>query len=428
MHPTIEYLKFGLPAIVVLLLSSITYASTSFGIFDARTMAMGGTSVASATNDNAQLYNPALLAFNKDIEERTEDSRFWFPVLTTQLADSAISLEEIVNDDLFEAVSQSVNLFNSAPNSINAEGVVNATARVDTLLSDIGSENLFADSFIGITLSEPGKLQGAGFFLGTRLLASGIATVTETDLDILDAYQEGLTFVATDGIQGAEQPEIFNANGALINPNANFDSTVSAAGASIIEIGIAMSRQIQLFGQQLAAGLSVKVAEVDTFEDTERLANDRLDIDQNSEGSVDINLDFGLVKEFSDNWRLGLAVKDIIPRNYDTSLGTKIKLRPRPRLGAAYLRGQLQIAVDADVVKNEPLADGFASQEAAIGAEWAVAEPLKLRAGYRHDMQGSRDGIASVGIGTQWRRIAFDIAYAKGSTARAAAVQLGLVF
>ena len=83
-------------------------------------MAMGGASVASANNDNAQFYNSALLAFNDEIEERTKDSRFWFPVIAPQISDSAIDAEEIHSDDVFDNISTNVAAFNAAPTPENA--------------------------------------------------------------------------------------------------------------------------------------------------------------------------------------------------------------------------------------------------------------------------------------------------------------------
>jgi len=183
-----------------------------------------------------------------------------------------------------------------------------------------------------------------------------------------------------------------------------------------------------LFGQAFAAGVSFKVVDVDTFEDTESIVEDRIDVDANSEPETHINVDVGLVKEIGDHWRLGLAVKDLVAHNYKTSLGTIVRLRPRSRLGASYEAGRLQIAVDADLTRNEPLGGERPTQEAAVGAEWTLGSPVRLRAGYRHDIRGNRDGIVSIGAGTVWKRLVVDVAYAEGSDARAAALQFGIAF
>ena len=409
-------------------LSPTVAAGTTFGIYDARTLAMGGVSVASANNDNAQFYNAALLAFNEEIEEKTQDSRFLFPLLIPQVAESAITIEELARDDSAQAIARAVADFNATPDALTAQPVIDATGDLETSLADLDDENVFADIYIGTAVSEPGKFQGVGFFMGSRLVAGGQTTSTAADRAVLAAYQEGLEFIATGGAQGVAHPELFDANGALINPVNDFDSTVSSAGVAITEAAVAVSRQIRLLGKPFAAGFSFKVQRIDTFEDVERIVDDRIDVDQNSERDHNVNFDVGFVKEIGERWRIGLAVKDILPHNYDTSLGTAVRLRPRARIGAAYQAGRLQIAVDADLVQNEPLGGESPTQEVAAGAEWAFNSPARLRAGYRFDTRGSRDNIVSLGVGTVWKRLAVDVAYAAGNDARAAGLQFGYVF
>lgn len=421
-------MPFALGTCCLFFLAVPSLAATTFGIYDARTMGMGGVSVASSNNDNAQFYNAALLAFNDEIEERTQDARFLFPLIVPQVSEAAVDLEEITADDLAESISQSIRDFNAAPDALTAQAVVDASATLDGALGRISGEDLFADFYLGVAVSEPGKFQGAGFFLGVRLLAGGQSSVSETDRSLLGAYQEGLSFIASGGAQGSARPELFDANGALIDPRAGFDSESSASGAAITEIGVAMSKQMSLFGSPVAAGISLKVLDIETFEDDERIVDGRIDVQRNNETDVRVNFDVGLVKEVGERWRVALAVKDLIPYDHDTSLGTTIRLRPRPRLGAAYQAGKLQLAFDADLIQNEPLGAERPTQEAAIGAEWALKSSLNLRAGYRHDVRGNRDGIASVGIGTLWKRLAVDVAYAQGADARAAALQFGVAF
>ena len=421
-------LRSALTVGIAALLPVQTLAGTAFGIYDARTLGMGGTSVASANNDNAQFYNAALLAFNDEIEEETQDSRFLFPLMIPQAAESVITVAELARDDPTRAITRAVAGFNASPDPLNAETVVDAVANFDDGLSDIDGEDLFSDVYVGLAVSEPGKFQGGGFFLGTRILVGGNPNVSAADRALLGAYREGLTFVASGGAEGVARPELFDANGALTDPGSDFESTVSAAGAVVTEAGVAVSQQFELPGGPIAAGFSFKVQLIDTFEHVERSLDDRIDTAENSEFEGNINFDVGLARRIGKRWRVGLAVKDIVPRNYNTSLGTRIRFRPRARIGATYQAGPLQLALDADLTENEPLGAEQATQELAVGAEWALGSPLRLRAGYRHDLKGDRDAIVSIGLGTIWKRLAVDVAYAAGGDARAAALQFGLVF
>jgi hypothetical protein len=197
---------------------------------------------------------------------------------------------------------------------------------------------------------------------------------------------------------------------------------------AITEVGVAMSKQFQVFGTAIAAGISFKVLDVEAFEDTERIVNDRIGLQQNDEPETHINFDIGVAKPVGEHWRFGVAVKDVIPHNYKTSLGTIVRLRPRPKIGVAYQSGALQLAADVAPFKSKPLGNEAETQEAALGAEWVISEQLKLRAGYRHDILGNRGGILSAGMGTRWKRLVFDAAYAQGGDSRAAALQFGVAF
>ncbi len=403
-------------------------AGTKYGIYDARTLAMGGASVASAVNDNAQFYNAALLAFNEEFEEKTLDSRLLLPIIAPQLSESAFDVEDVSTRDLPGDLQRSISAFNASPDANTAQAVADAATDLDALATDLTGEDLFGDVYVGFAISEPGKYQGAGFFFGTRLLGGGATGVTDNDLALLDDYQEGLLFVASGGTQGAAHPELFDAGGALIDPTDNFDSTVEATGVAIIEVGVAMSMQTQLFGRDVAIGTALKMQQVETFEDIERLVDDRIEVDRDDASEVDFNIDLGLAMDVGEHWRLGLAIKDAIPYDYETDLGTRVRLRPRPRFGAAYRRGSLQLAVDADLIGNEPLGSEAETQELAAGAEWSFGQAFRVRGGYRLDLLGERDGIASAGLGFVWKRLAVDVAYAQGADTRAAALQLGLVF
>jgi hypothetical protein len=412
----------------ILLWASVSAAGTAFGVYDARTLAMGGAAVASADTSNAQFYNSALLAFNEEIEEETRDSRLLVPLLSPQISRSAFEAEEIVSEDLGQDISRAVDAFNAAPGAQTAQAVVDASVLLDRAATRLDDEDIFGDVYAGFSISEPGKYQGAAFFLGVRLIGGGAADVADADLALLDDYQEGLAFVASNGARGSAQPQLFDANGELLDPVDSISSTSEATGVAITELGVSIAQQMQLFGYPVAAGVSFKMMDVRTFEDVERLIDDRIDVEGNEESKVSFNMDAGIAKEFGERWRVGLAIKDIIPYTYQTSIGTSVRLRPRPRAGAAYHVGGFQLAADVDLIANEPLGNERQTQEAAFGAEWAPVELIRLRAGFRADLRGSRDSIVSVGAGLVWRRLAVDVAYAEGPDLQAAALQFGLVF
>lgn len=404
------------------------HAGTSFGIYDARTLAMGGAAAASADNSNAQFYNAALLAFNDEIEELTRDSRILLPILAPQLSKSAFDIERVSSDALAPDLTLAVDAYNAAPGPDTADAAAQAASSLRQVVGRLDQEDLFGDVYAGIAVSEPSEFRGAGFFLGTRFVAGGQSDVSAEDLSLLESYEEGLSFIASGGLEGSPRPELFDQNGALLDPVGDLESTAAAAGASIIEVGVAIADDFQFRGDRVAYGIAFKMLDIDTFEDVERIVDDRIDVDRNEESKVRFNVDLSVARDFGDRWRLGIAVKDAIPYDVDTALGTSIRLRPRPRVAAAYTTDSVQLALDVDVVKNAPLANEATTQEAALGFEWSLVDSFKLRAGLRGDLRGNRELIASTGLGVVIYRLALDLAYAEGSDLRAAALQLGWVF
>ena len=403
------------------------HGAMTYGIFEARGMAMGGATVAAGDNNNALFYNPSLLAFYSEHEENTQDSRFLFPLIVPQLSDSTIDAENFTGSNPDDSLTGVVDQFNADPSAVNADAVVAVTRGIESDLAGLSGQDLTADIYVGIAGIQPSKRQGGGFFLGARIIGGGAANITEDDITLLRAYQEGLTFIATGGAEGVERPELFEADGTLRNPNQDFDSTLEGDGALFSELGVAMSKEIHLGRHPLAIGMNFKVLRVDTFEEVQRVIDGSLGVSDNRGRHLTLNADVGVAKEFG-LLRLGLAVKDIVPEDFDTALETPIKLRPRPRLGAAYQLEALQIGLDVDLARNRPLSTEPATQEAALGMEWPVLPKLKLRAGIRHDLRGERDSIFSLGLGTSWRRFLFDIAYADGGDATAGALQFGVAF
>lgn len=388
---------------------------------------MGSTSVASATNGNAQFYNPALLAFNTEIEERTQDARFYFPLLMSHLSESALTIDDVASDDPEQLISRSIDDFNADPGALTARSAANAVASFDASLASLENEDLFADIYVGTGGGEAGLFKGAGFFFGARILAGGESAITTEDRALLSAYQEALTFIASNGTQGVAHPELFDANGALIDPNDDFNSTASASGAIIKEAGVAMSRQIGLFGGSIATGITIKAQTIEAFEDVERIVDDRIHVDANSKFHAGLNFDIGFAKQYGEKLRVGLAVKDVLPRDYRTSQTAVVRFRPRARLGAAYQLARVQFSGDIDINRNKPMGTEKPTQEAGIGAEWGF-NLIKLRAGYRYDILGNRDGVASAGAGVVWNRLVVDLAIAGSGDAKSAAMQFGIAF
>lgn len=400
-----------------------TAGAAGFGIFDARTLSMGGASVAAHRSKHALFYNPALLAFNDEFEEKNLEGRVHFPSLIGQVSESLIDIEQLNSDNLDGRLSQAIADFNTAGTPETASAAAAASSNLRDTVLGLAGDDLLADGFFGFAVAEPSRLEGGGVFVGVRVVGGGRSNVTEADRTLLDEYVDGLNFIASGGTQGTAQPQLFDANGNLIDPNDAFDSSLNGRGAAITEVGIAMSKMLYFWGKPVALGITPKLMAVDTFDETTRVVDNRLGSGENSITHASFNMDVGVAMDLGTRYRVGLAIKDTINREWATGTGTEVKLAPRARLGVGAQFAGFNVGVDADLVTSDPIADEFPVRETAVGIEWDFRNWLKIRGGYRHDLEGNREGITSGGLGFRIKRWYIDLSYAQGGDLQAGALQ-----
>ena len=402
-------------------------AAIAYGVQDPRALAMGGATVAAATSAHAMLYNPALLAIYDERKERNGAQRFQFPIASVQTTDAAEALYELNRDDLDQRLTAAVATFNAAPTAANAGAVAVATRDLEDALIRIANKDLLVDGYVGLAIGVPGKREGGGFFAGSRLVGGGFANLSDADRALLDAYIDGMTYIATGGAQGSPQPGIFDAGGNLIDPTDSLTSMLNARGALISEMGVALAREFNLFDWPVALGIAPKAVHVQVYEYRQTVTDDLNTTSNGRREYDDFNLDVGATTALDGHYRLGIGIKDVLPRDYETALGGAVKLRPRVRAGIAHRSGNMQLAADLDLTRNAPVGFESATRELAVGAEWAATDWLQLRGGYRANLEAS-GGLVSLGAGVTVSGALLDLAYGHGRETRALALQFGVAF
>src|SRR5690606_41160112 len=104
------------------------------------------------------------------------------------------------------------------------------------------------------------------------------------------------------------------------------------------------------------------------------------------------------------------------------------EIKPQPRLGVAHQTSWSTVALDLDLVENDPIGYGEGSQYAAFGVELNAFDILQLRGGYRANLVNSERNIASVGVGLWLLGLHVDLAVAGNENELGASAQLGLSF
>jgi hypothetical protein len=408
---------------------------------------MGGSATAVGNYAQAAFYNPALLGFHDQDEERGRDGRVYLPNLVVQASTSIESALDAVDEDLDTQLSTAVNNYNALADAANAGAVADAANDLDGVLDDIANQNLALDSFIGFNISEPSNREGGAFYFGARIIGGGLANVSDADSALLDDYIEAMGLIAggADPTTVATQyPQLIDTLGQLIDPTDTLTSNADVSALAISEWGMAMAKQWTFWNQSFSFGVTPKLMRVDAYRDTADFNEgaDDAEVDDFSDSratDITFNLDLGFAVTLADHYRISLAMKDVFEKSFTTEPETdpvtgeelpplEVTLSPRSRIGFAYVGDSFSIGLDYDLEEAEPMANEATIQELCLGAEYVFFDKYALRAGYRTDQTGLRENLASVGFGYQWRRFVADIAYASGGDFRGGGLQLGWTF
>ncbi len=350
-----------------------------FGIYDARTMAMGGVGVATGAR-TAAFNNPALLTTADEVHE-------WFLLLPTvgkQLDDT---------DDLKDNLAN----FKQAAD-------IPDVAAIQKNLAAIKSSQYRETKNIAFMLAIPSRILSGAVFLNSYEISN---------------------------VQPFIDP---NDQAAPADP---YSSTLSHRGVRIVENGVSAAKALDAesgWMENMAIGFNAKFLLIETYDYTEPLRTADVEIDNNQgiNGSQ-FAIDLGVFKEIGV-WKIGLVAKNLIPGSYNYGqTNDKFKIEPQLRAGFAYQSRRSILEFNIDLTKNQPVGFDTASQIAAIGWEWQPWRGFALRAGYNKnlvepDTGSSTSGTVSAGIGLLYSGFHFDVAGYTGDEGDGISAQLGLQF
>lgn len=430
----------------LLALSAVPASAVSYGIFDARGLAMGGTAVAAGNTSQAQFYNPALLSFHDKDEDDSRDGRISFPNIVVQLSDTVEQTLDAADDELDEQLRTAVNNFNGLRTAENAGAVAGVSRDLRDLLDQLGNQDLSVDAFVGFSVSEPSKREGGAFYVGVRALGGGRADISEADRNLLDQYIQAMEAVAAGGDIGSIDPALLDETGNLRDPVDELTSSGDVSALTIAEWGVSLAKEFEVDGHDISFGITPKLQRVDAYRETLDISSGITGTDDGTRRFSDskkthitVNADVGIAALIEDHYRLSVAVKDVIAKEFSTApridpdtgevLPAQIvQLKPRARLGFAYVTDVLTIGVDFDLRESTPLANEAPSKDLSLGIEYIAFDRLALRAGYREDQTNFRSSVTSAGIGYQWKRAVLELGYAASSDYEAGSLQFGWAF
>lgn len=355
-----------LSVLIALALAGQASAST---LADSRSVAMGGTGVASANYISASLHNPALAA-----NHSSEDGfGMLLPTLAARIHDGDDMIDELED---FQDIND--NLSNN-PSEQELEQWRNALRKLD------GNE-VNAEATFGLVIAIPNSLVSTNFFTKANGISLGKTIVDEDDLDLDDPNFEDL------------------------------NSFAQAIGGGTLDIGLSLAKSFETNGGIWQVGVSPKYqrlyslnykATVDSYED------DDFDIDDRLEKSG-FNIDLGTAYHFDNGVSLGLAGRNLVSRELKTnfSQGSQATFQVKPEFtaAAAFTGDWYQMAFDIDLNKRQYFKEyDYKLQYARLGAE-VEAKWAQVRVGYAYSITSSGSDLLTAGFGfTPWGKFGLDL-------------------
>ena len=253
--------------------------------------------------------------------------------------------------------------------------------------------------------------------LGDAAAVQLATTNAEDKLNELQAFsyeKDGRTILSTDSTTG----DIVIAD--------DLNSNVQIVAVGISEVGLTLSREFTIAGENIAIGITPKLQMIKTFNYVASVDNEEdieeSDVTDTEQDFSTINLDAGAAYQFgaSKQWQVGVVAKNLISKEYEAESNpnettgettkTTISLDTQFRGGISHTTDWTVIAIDLDLMENDPVAFEAATQYAAIGAELDIFDTIQLRAGYRTNLSVSDSAVASVGLGFSPFGVHVDIA------------------
>lgn len=360
---------------LVLFATSFASANAATSYMEARSDAMGGTGVASSHYGTAALSNPALLTHFGP----TDDFSLVLPSVGAQVSDPNNTVDKA--DD----VKDLWNRFDAAVGS--QTGVSESAAALKSKLKDLKNTHADGQAGASVIATVPNDTLPFAVVVKSWGTVSVDGKVTDHDLQYLDNV----------------------ADGTLPASSVDTDSLTSKAhgrAAVITDVGVAMAHQFETAGRSWSLGITPKYQRIDLFNYNVSVQ----DFDKNDINSSDyhntktgFNADLGMATNLSDNWTLGLAVQNIIPRSVDTKAinGEKetFKVRPQATAGAAWHNSVITTALDVDLTEASGFTSDNKRQFASLGAELNAWSWMQVRAGYRQNIISNDGSAFTAGLG-----------------------------
>lgn len=267
-------------------------------------------------------------------------------------------------------------------------------------LSDLDIQDL--DPSIADTLK--GHLQKVDNKTVHALVGSSlvVAVPTETISVALVAKATGIVGVHTT-VDADDYTLIDNAvaNNAPFDPE-DLQSSVTGRGALVKDIGISFAKAIvDNENEKILVGVTPKRVTVKTIIYTATVSSfdeDDIDSDTFTKESSATSLDAG-VTYIQGNLHYGLAISDVISKDFKTITNEKFELKPKTTAAVGYTKSWLTAEAALDLNSTPAFGLGGDTKMFRAGVDLHPLNFLHIRAGLARDMEDTLEDTYSIGLG-----------------------------
>ena len=346
--------------------------------FEARSDAMGGTAVASASRLSSIFVNPALMNISKN---KTNDLSILLP---------AVGIEAGDPDSIIDQIDDIQDFYTSLDDAINSQNVSEIETSRDSLvtsLEDLDNSQARIDGGVGfaVILADFDNGSSSGLFYKSYFNAFIVADVDNNDINDLK------------NIDPLNPPKLEDLK----------SEGVVSAGA-ITDIGIAYSYPVLISDIPFSFGASPKIQRIDTYQYAINVNNFELDDamdDQYRTDTTTFNMDIGLAAEPMKGVIVALTGRNLFKQEVKTTPTNNQQLtyqvEPQFTAGISYDWSILSFTSDIDINKhgNFKEIDDTECQFIRVGGEVRPISWVAVRMGYRKDIENNSEDLLTAGLG-----------------------------
>ncbi len=394
--------------ILALMLLPLSVLALPYNALDARSMALGGAGVAAANKLSAGTMNPALLA-----TEGGGDLEVSFPIIGVRYRDPNNMLDDVESyqtQNLELDLIESLDDFNDDADSENIARLGNATGRIAGELRKFSGAPIHGEMFGGLLVALPDQKLAKAFSINSWTTAGAQISVADSDIEWLDQLMadlvEGTLAVATNPIveehlekRRLEADSEDDGEDELKTILEQLDSKMRVRGMAMTEFAFSLAQKVEFLGYSFNVGLTPKYVKVTAFDYAEGLGSARFVTKTNTRDHSNINIDFGLARDYGNGWRSGFTIKNMIKQSYSTGNNASVVIEPQFRLGVSREADWYMVTVDLDLLENAPVGYEENSQFVSLGGELELSDMVVMRAGYRYNMSKPETSLPSLGLG-----------------------------